>query len=289
MRWTAFALLASAVALALLPARAAAQDWDPDDDEYSGPRVDVSVSAGGMVPTSWSGTLLLGSISSSSGVVEQVLSRDLRVEPKSDFTGSITYWRGRYGFRTQAGFSRSSLRVGGVPAGGNPVLTSQDLAVVGVDTFLYDVRGAIGFVDYRPERRVWPYGFFGLGGITYRLDNEITPPLAFVGSGPLNAAANANTIVVRGSGEQFVLGVNSLSTETVLAFNFGVGTDLRIPLGAGGVGLRVEVADQVSESPVQVQLQAVAGGGAFQPASAVRFPLVHQLSATAGLVVHIGR
>jgi hypothetical protein len=36
---------------------------------------------------------------------------------------------------------------------------------VGIDTWLYNVGGAIGFVEYAPTRWVWPYGFIGLAGL----------------------------------------------------------------------------------------------------------------------------
>ncbi len=292
MRQAQLALLASALTLASLPAPVMAQDQSQDwaDPEDGPARVDFSASAGGLLPTRWSDLVVIGSISSAFGVFEQVLTRDLRVEPNSDFSAAVTYWRGRYGFRTQGGFSRSSLRIGAAPLGANPLSTSPgDGTSVGVDTYFYDVRGAIGFLDYKPTRWVWPYGFLGLGGITYKLKNSISPPLTFIGSAPVRSDGSGDTIVVADRGRQFVLAVDELSTETVFAVNFGIGTDFRIPLGAAGVGLRVEVADQVSPSPLRVRIRDLSAVGAFVPDSGVRFPLVHQLSATAGLVVRIGR
>lgn len=292
MRQAQVALSASAVMLALVTAPVMAQDWSQDwaDPEDRPARVDFSASAGGVMPTRWSDLVVLGSISSAFGVLEQVLTRDLRVEPNSDFSAAVTYWRGRYGFRTQGGFSRSSLRIGGIPLGASPLSTlPPGVTSVGVNTYFYDVRGAIGFLDYRPTRWIWPYGFFGLGGITYKLKTAISPPLTFVGSEPIRTDASGNTIIVSGNGRQFVLGVDELSTETVFAVNFGIGTDFRIPVGAAGVGLRVEVADQVSPSPVRVRIHDLSALPEFVPDSSVAFPLVHQLSATAGIVVRVGR
>jgi hypothetical protein len=277
------------VTLLLLPAAASAQDWsqpwaDPQDRP---PRVDVSASAGFLMPTGWSNLVLLGSISSATGILEQVLTRDLRVEPKTEFKGAATYWRGQYGLRTQVGFSRSSLTIGGAPLG-----TSQSpldgTASVSIDTWLYDVGAVIGFVDYRPARTVWPYGFFGLGGVTYNPKTPVSPPLTFIEhSGP---ALPPNTvIVIRDRSRQFLLAIDELGVETEFAFNFGVGTDFRLPLGPGGVGVRLEISDHVARSPLGLRIRELSPLGGLGPDDSVRFGLVHHLSATAGLVVHIGR
>src|SRR2546426_12610786 len=96
---------------------ATAQDWkEPWADSYDRPpRVDVSGSAGFLVPTDWSNLVLLGSISSVSGILEQVLVRDMHVEPSTVYHGNPTYWRGRYGFRLHRGNSKGSLGIGGTP------------------------------------------------------------------------------------------------------------------------------------------------------------------------------
>lgn len=275
--------------LTLLPAFVSAQDrfqpWaDPEDLP---PRVDISASAGFLVPTGWSNLVLLGSISSAAGVLEQVLTRDLRVEPKSSFGGAATYWRGRYGFRSQVGFSRSSLTIGGAPlAGEQPPSTGA--TTVSIDTWLYDVRGAVGFIDYRPGRVVWPYGFFGLGGITYNPKRVISPPLTFIEHGP-SLPITSGTIVVVDPGRTFLFEASELGVETVFALNFGVGTDFRLPLGPAGVGLRLELSDHVAPSPLGLGVRELSPFGFFGPDAGVRFGLVHHLSATAGIVVHIGR
>ena len=289
MRQIRLLVLSSMVTVALLPAPAPGQDWSQEwaDPEDRPPRMDFSVSAGGVMPTSWSEIVLLGSISVASGVLEQVLTQDLRVESDTAYSAAVTYWRGRYGFRTQGGFSRSSLRVGTTP-GGNGTAALWPASSVGVDTWFYDVRGAIGLVDYRPSRWVWPYGFIGAGGITYRLEAAVAPPLTFLGSGVVRADGSGNTVVVAGNGRQFLLAIDELTSETVFAVNFGIGADFRIPVGTGGLGLRVEVTDHVASSPLRVRIRELSPLGGFVPESGVGFPLVHHLSATVGVVVHIG-
>jgi hypothetical protein len=277
------------ITLAIVPDRVRAQDlpqpW-ADSRDLPG-RVDLSASVGVLMPTRWSDLVLLGSISPAAGALEQVLTRDLRVEPDRGFSGALTYWRGRYGFRAQAGFSRSTLTVGSLPAAATP-LAGADVSSVGIDTWLYDVGGAIGMVDYKPGRSVWPYGFVGLGGITYDLKKAISPPLAFVQRGP-SGNGSGNIFFVGDTGRQFLLAVDELSRETVFALNAGAGVNFQLPLGRGGVGLRLEVADHVATSPVRLQIRDLSSLGAVVSDEGVRFPIVHHLSATAGVVPVIVR
>jgi hypothetical protein len=268
--------------LALLPITSAAQDWsqpwaDPMDRP---PRVDLSASAGVLMPTDWSDLVLVGSLSSATGALEQVLVRDIRIKPGREIGGAATYWRGRYGFRAQAGFSDSSLTFG------SSFDPGDDFLSVDVDTWLYDVRGAVGLIEYAPNRIAWPYAFFGLGGITYDLSRPVTPPLlSFIEHAP---ATGRGAVIVEDAGRQFVVAVDELGLETVFAFNFGIGTDFRIPLGPAGIGVRVELSDHVAHSPVGLRISEL-GSRAAPGSDAVRFGMVHHLRATAGLVLQIGR
>lgn len=269
-------------AFALLVAMpAGAQDWgQPWADPLDRPgRVDVSASAGFLLPTDWSDLVLLGTISPAFGILEQVLVQDVRLEPDVKYAGSVTYWRGRYGVRTDVGYSRSSLTVGGAPLGiaGDPV---------DVSTWVYGLRGAVGLVEYSPRRAVWPYGFVGIGGITYNLAQPVSPPLlSIIEAGGFDVGARPDLIVVDRSRE-FLLRINELDLETELALSFGLGVDLRIPTGPAGVGLRLELADHVvRSSPLRLQIREL--GAASQ--ETVSFGPVHHLRASVGLVVRIGR
>lgn len=271
------------VAVTLLwPGAATAQDWtQPWSDPYDRPpRVDISASAGFLIPSDWSDLVLLGSISSVSGILEQIVVRDVRVEPSTVFDANVTYWRGRTGFRVHGGYSTASLAIGGV--------ADEAGSSVDVDTWLYDVRGAVGLIEYTPGRWVWPYAFGGVGGITYDLSRTVSPSLlSFIDHTP--SRDETGRIFVAERGRQFVLAVDELGLETVLAVNFGVGADLRIPLGAGAVGLRVEASDHVSRSPLGLSIRELSPRGTFTSDTAVRFGFVHHLRVAAGLVVQIGR
>jgi hypothetical protein len=277
--------------LTLLPLPAFAQDWSqPWADPMDRPgRVDISGSMGFVMPSNWSSLVLLGSISSASGVFEQVLARDLRVEPDKAFGAAVTYWRARYGFRVQTDFSKSLLRIGGSPGGSElPIMDGQPEAVR-VKTWLYDMRGIVGLVEYEPRRLAWPYVFFGVGGITYDLARTVSPPLTFISQGVSGTGAGADIVVItRGEGRQFVLSSDELGLKTVFAGSFGAGTDFRIPFGPAGVGVRLELSDRVAPSPLGLHLTGLTPVGSSVD-DRIRFGLVHHLSATAGFVVQFGR
>jgi len=81
------------------------------------------------------------------------------------------------------------------------------------------------------------------------------------------------------------MGCQKFSIETKFAVNFGLGTDLRVPLGAAGLGLRLELSDNVHESPLQIRIAELDGvHGDVAPNA--RF--VHNLRASAGVVLHFG-
>ena len=278
------------IALAL-PSRSFAQeDWmQPwSDSRDRPPRVDVSVSAGVLMPTDWSDLVLLGSISSLTGILEQVLVRDLRVEPDANFGAAVTYWRGRYGFRVNGGFSRSSLVIG---SGSLGAPDPGDLTMGDVDVWLYDARGVIGMLDYTPARRVWPYGFIGIGGVTYDIKQPVRPPLlTFIEGGRTPPfTQNGDIVIVGDFGEEFILAIDELNLETVLAFSFGVGADFRIPLGKGGIGLRVEASDQIAESPVGLRIRELPNDGGLTSVDTIRFGTVHHLQAVASFVIQFGK
>jgi hypothetical protein len=290
MRVTTALLYFATLALSL-PPLASGQDWDQpwSDSRDRPPRVDINASVGVLVPTDWSDLVLLGSIGSFSGVLEQVVVRDLQVEPATVWDGAATYWRGRYGFRAHVGLSRSSLRIGGASleqtGTGLDRPTSVDL-----DTWFYDVRGAIGFVDYRPDRRVWPYGFIGFGGITYDLTQTVTPPLlTFIEGGRRPITDGGNVIIVADDGRQFVLAVGELKLETVFALNVGVGADFRIPIGDAGLGIRFEASDTIAPSPLGFRVRELGGLGGLSSDIIVDFGFVHHLRVGAGMVVQLGR
>lgn len=273
--------LVVAMALGALPSSAAAQT-----DLFAIPpgsrRVDLSGSGGFLLSTDWSDLVLLGSVSAVSGALEQVLVRDLVMEPGPVYDGVFTYWEGRYGFRVHAGFAQSCLAVSGICSDRrlSPGAESVDL-----DAWMYDVGGAIGLLDYRRGALVFPYVFFGIGGVTYSLDRTVSPPLSFIERQPPRGP-DGRTIVFDNP-DQLLIAIDELGLETRLALNIGVGSDFRVPLGPASLGVRLEVGDNIHRSPIDLSVVNI---DRFIPVGTqLDFGYVHNLRAAAGLVISFGR
>ncbi|MGH8636366.1 MAG: hypothetical protein ACREUZ_04435, partial [Burkholderiales bacterium] len=162
-----------------------------------------------------------------------------------------------------------------------------DLTATRVNTLFYDVRGAFSLIDYAPDRWALPYAFVGFGGITYDLSRPVSPPLlTFIERSPVG---RPDVVIAEDDGRHFLLAVDELSLETVLAVNFGVGTDFRVPMGGGSVGIRLEISDNVARSPVTVRIREFGPFGGLVSGSDVRFGNVHHFRAMAGVVVQVGK
>jgi hypothetical protein len=161
---------------------------------------------------------------------------------------------------------------------------------VAVETWLYNMGGAIGFVEYAPRRWVWPYAFAGIGGVTYDLARRVSPPLAtFVERGPARPGGERDVVIVHDDSREFLLAIDELDTETSFAVNFGVGTDFRIPIGPAGIGVRLELADHITTSPVGLRVGALRRAGTLAADTGVEFGPVHHFRASAGFVLQFGR
>jgi hypothetical protein len=237
-------------------------------------RVDLSGSGGFLLSTDWSDLVLLGSVSTVSGSLEQVLVRDLQVEPGPVFDGTVTYWEGRYGFRAHGGYASSCLAPGGNCRAG----------AVDVKSYMYDVGGSVGLIEYQRGALAWPYVFVTLGAVTYDLERTIGPPLSFIEHRP--PGSNADKVFVFDDPDQLLIAIDELGVETRFALNLGVGTDFRIPLGPASVGLRLEISDSIHRSPIELRVADVERPGTTQ---FIDFGYVHNMRAAAGLVIQFGR
>jgi opacity protein-like surface antigen len=276
--------LIAACCITFVPADAAAQR-DLFNPPIEPKRVDISGTIGLQLSTDWSDLVLLGSVSPATGAFEQVLARDMVVEPDTTFDGTVTYWEGRYGFRVHGAYSESCVTFGrgcGTQAStGLPAANSIDVKITTVD-----IGGAIGLLDYRPNRWVLPYVFLGLGAVVYDLNQSISPPLnLFI---ERRGTASVDELEIRTLDRSDVIAIDELGLETKFAFNFGVGTDFRIPLGPAGIGLRFEASDNIHPSPLNIRISDVnalsRGGG-----GGVDFGPVHNMRASVGVVLQFGR
>jgi hypothetical protein len=273
------------VVVSILPPAQAAAQSDPFNIPPGPRRVDLSGSGGFLLSTDWSDLVLLGAVSPVSGALEQVLVRDIVVDPGPVFDAVVTYWEGRYGFRVHGGFAHSCIAVGRTCDAATGVAGTS--SGVDVDTWIYDFGGAIGLVDYQRRAWVWPYVFFGVGGVTYNLERTVSPPLTFIERRPTSSASQV--IISRDEPNELLIAIGELGIETKLALNVGVGTDVRIPLGPASLGLRLEASDHIHRSPIDVRILELTGFTGSQGETRFGFGPVHNLRVAAGLVVQFGR
>jgi hypothetical protein len=263
---------------------AEAQHPYPDEPPRGPARLDISGSGGWLLPTDWSDLVLLGSVSPITGALEQVLVRDLVVDPGPVYDGIVTYWRGRYGFRVHGAYAKSCLAVG--RSCGDFATMTPDSGPVDVKSYTYDVGGAIGLLDFKPARWVWPFVFFGFGGVTYDLDRTVGPPLTFIEQLP---PAGTPPAIITDTPDPLIIAVDELGVETRFAFNIGFGSDFRIPLGAAALGVRFEVGDYMHDSPIDLDVTALNRFRRSDEANDFGFGVVHNLRASIGIVLHFGR
>lgn len=260
-------------------------------------RWDISLSGGASWSTNWSDLVLLGT---TGGLVERILVRGIRVDPGAMADLAVSYWEERFGFRVHGGWLNSCIAVGpSCVASGLSAeerlqlrLPAQD---IDVNTWYVDVGGAVNLVRLRPRQVARPYIFFGAGAVVYSVGQGIRnllPTFVVLGGTPgvLQFDSTTQTVIVADS--PFLVDVPEPGLETQFAGTFGIGTDLRIPIGNGGFGLRLEAADHVTKSPLHVRFAQTPAEEEFflrrdrDGAEVVDFDfgLVHNLRFTAGLV-----
>lgn len=97
--------------------------------------------------------------------------------------------------------------------------------------------------------------------------------------------ADGRIVVAREDSDPLLIAIDELGLETKFAVNVGVGTDLRLPLGAASLGVRLEVSDHIHQSPLNVDVVQASTSGHTR----LDFGFVHNLRAAAGLVIQLGR
>ncbi len=283
------AVLALAVlALQALPARA--QDYWGDqadwENEFAGQPKSLrfSATAGEYWSSPWNDLVLLGSFTSQNAI-EQVLLRQVQVSPARVYGGSVTYRRGREGARLQVGYAKSCLEIAGScdpAAQGSPTQLPLPRRI-DVRTWTADVEGEIGLLPAKGGEWARPYLLVGGGGVVYKPAANATDLLPQFLSFPGGTATTQGTNVFvqfPGAG-QVVADIQGAGLQTVFAAVLGVGTDLRVPVGNGGFGVRVQAADHISSSPMHVRILQ---GGNAAPAS-FDFGAIHNFELTVGGVV----
>lgn len=264
--------------------------------EYDGPRrLELSATAGYALSTEWSDLVTLQVADAQGGLHRQVLLRSVAVAPGAGGAAAVTYWRGRHGFRVLAGYSRSCLTTASrcrdgdaAPDPDGPALT---VAEIDMDVWRYGVEGIIGLRNWE-QSRVWrPYVVLGLGGVAYDADEDALPlfPGSFDTLAPPPGSPDG-AVVIRDGTSTLLIATDEVGFEHVLGLTLGIGMDLRVPVGIGGVGLRIELADQITRSPFSVRVTQLDGSrryfgradeAVFQPAA------VHNLRASVGVALEL--
>src|SRR5262245_5469147 len=261
MRTSISRFLVLALLLSALPAAAQQRDlWG----EYDGPRrVELAVGGGLFLSSAWSDRVFLESFSVVGITNRQLLLRGFSMSPEFGGAGSFTYWKGRYGFRVQAGFVHGCANTGGDCDHDVVVPPFDDLPIADVEMnqYSYGVQGIIGLTEFTPKQQVRPYVLLGAGGVTFDLDQ----PLSALFPGPLTTTGpvridDSNVIFVVTDPTTLVFSVSDVSVTSSFALNLGIGTDLRAPLGSGAFGFRFEFLDQIAKSPLSLRVARLDGG-----------------------------
>jgi hypothetical protein len=266
--------------------------------DYDGPRrLEIGVSAGYAASTDWTDLVALHVFDTRGGIHRQVLLRNVAVAPGAGGAVAVTYWRGRHGFRASAGYSKSCLTTSSRCANG-PIPPPEGSAALGVaevsmDVFRYGIDGIVGLRNWRDSQFWRPYLVVGVGGVAYDPDEDELPlfPGTFQTIVPQTAAPG--TVVITNGATTLLVATDELGFEHVFGLTLGVGMDFRMPVGIGGVALRLEAADQITSSPFSVRVSRLdddndlccfdGGDGS----TVFRAGAIHNLRISAGVAVEL--
>jgi len=289
---------------ALLPAALTAQGFPDENTDPFGrrngpPHFDITFGAGAFASSDWSDLVLLSAGPAGTGAFNQIVLRDFAVLPGPAIDAAATYWRGRLGVRFHAAFSPSCISTGTScdddrPENGEEPRVFRQRAA-DIDTWIFDVNGVIGLREYDESRTFFPYALVGFGVVSFNPDDgEGLPPDFLVGGIPTDPV-NGERIIIILDDATTALVVDELGFETVIAVTLGIGTHLRIPIGSGSVGLRLELADHISPSPLNARIIRIGDDDDFfdiNDPNAVVADLnrraVHNVRFVAGIVLDIG-
>ena len=226
--------------------------------DYDGPRrLEVGVSAGYALSSDWTDLVALHVFDTQGGIHRQVLLRNVAVAPGAGGAVAVTYWRGRHGFRATAGYSKSCLTTSSRCVDG-PVSPPESGAALGVaevsmDVYRYGIEGIVGLRNWRDSQFWRPYLIVGAGGVTYDPDEDALPlfPGTFETLVP-PPSSGPGTVVITNGATTLLIATDELGLENVFGLTLGFGMDFRMPVGLGGVALRLEAADQITSSPFSV-------------------------------------
>ncbi len=218
-----------------------------------------------------------GQSSTVSGALEQVLVRDLGGGAGPGLR------RGRH-------LLGRPLRIPGArrvrAARAWPSAATAAAGSVDVDSFMYDVGGAVGLIEYRRDTWAWPYFFFGIGGVTYDLERPSVRRSTFIERRP--SARTEGQVIVR---------VRRSRSTAHRHRRTRRGDEVRTESGCGHrpsraarLGQRGTPAGSLRQySPIAHRISMSSNIDDFGSTTRIDFGYVHNLRAAAGLVIQFGR
>lgn len=283
--------LALAMAALAAPSPAAAQRWISQDTlplhQAGPPRLDLWAGFGTSVSSEWSEHVVLETRDPFGARTTRLLLPEVAMAPGPTYGAAVTYWRVPLGVRLHAGLTRACLVAGAARCDDAPDPETPTAFATDLDVWTLGVQGVIGLTEGRLGRVLRPYVLLGAAGVT--LDPEEPVPAGVIPDGTTAPPTGSGDIIIIGGTTDVVLTLDRLGFDARLAVELGGGLDLRLPLGPHGVGVRLELVDQLMTSPIGVTITRVDGGlrgGATQVR--VERPLVHTLRATIGVVLDLG-
>jgi hypothetical protein len=266
--------------------------------DYDGPRrLEVGVSAGYALSSDWTDLVALHVFDTRGGIHRQVLLRNVAVAPGAGGAAAVTYWRGRHAFRATVGYSKSCLTTTSRCVAG-PTSPPESGAALGVaevsmDVYRYGIEGIVGLRNWEDSQFWRPYLIVGAGGVTYDPDEDALP--LFPGTFETIVqppSSGAGTVVISNGATTLLVATDELGLENVFGLTLGVGMDFRVPVGIGGLALRLEVADQITSSPFSVTVSRLDDDDrdyfdrGNEP-TVFRAGAIHNLRLTAGVAVEL--
>lgn len=279
------------VALSAWSAAAVAQvGLEPDrfrTPQPGPPRLDLSFAMGTSFSTDWSDEVVLETRDPSGDRTTRLLLPEIGMAPGRTLAGAVTYWRGPLGVRFQAAHTRACLTASEVRCDASPEPETPFRFVTDLDVWSYGVQGVVGLTRGAVARAIRPYLLVGASGVTFDPAEPVPGPGGAEGQST-PGTGSGHVIVVDGT-TTLVLTVDRLRLDTRFAGELGAGLDLRLPLGPHGIGVRLELVDQLVNSPLGVRITHIGGGlrgGAVEVD--IPRPLIHTLRATVGAVIDVG-
>lgn len=278
--------LAVAALLGASPAAAQLRMWgDTLPIEPPGPpRLDLWAGLGTSFSSDWSDEVVLETRDATGARTTRLLLPEMSMVRGPAYGAAVTYWRVPLGVRFQAGFTEACMAAGATRCEAAPDPETPTTFVTDVDVWTYGIQGVVGLTRGMLGRVLRPYVLVGAAGMTF--DPEEAVPGAGIPEGTTTPPTGGGEVIVIDGTSDLVLTVDRLGFQTQLAVELGGGLDLRLPLGPHGIGVRMELVDQLMTSPVGVTMARLDGDGGTEVR--IERPLVHTLRAMVGVVLDIG-